>query len=214
MAYANAVNTYFRWVMCLLLSQVTMPPRARQEFHWDLHQSQSPSSASSLKDLKIAASEKAALAKAIEAQISPPNPLDPEIASEDRLKQTALNANIKMIHLSENETQPVEVVAQVQPFCSPTGNCSLWFFQRTAHGYRLLLSAIGQGFSIQKTATNEFSDLVVNMHSSATDQWLKVYRYADGRYWRVACYDADWEPLENGVFHRLEEPRITPSRCK
>jgi hypothetical protein len=104
-------------------------------------------------------------------------------------------------------------VAQVQRFCSPTGNCPLWFFQRTPNGYKLLLDAIGQGFTLQKTAANGFTDLVVNMHDSATDQWLKVYRYARGRYLRVACYDADWAPLENGVVHQLEEPQITPSRC-
>ena len=102
-------------------------------------------------------------------------------------------------------------MAQIRQFCSPDGNCSLWFFQRTPHGYRLLLDAIGEGFTIQKTTTNGFEDLVVNMHSSSTEQWLKVYRYARSRYWRVACYDANWAPLENGVVHELKEPRITPS---
>lgn len=209
--YASAVNTYFRLLTCLLLFQATTPPRAGLEFHWDWHQSQSLSSAPSLKDAKIAASERAALAKAIEAQSGASDPHDPEMASEGQVRQVVLNANIKMISLSQDETEPPEVVAQVQHFCSPTGNCSLWFFRRTSHGYRLLLDAIGQGFTVQKTTTNGFSDLVVNMHSSATDQRLKVYRYARGRYRRVACYDADWAPLENGAVHQLKEPRTTPS---
>jgi hypothetical protein len=206
--YASAVNTYFQLLTCLLLFQVTSPPGARREFHWDWHQSQPLFSAPSLEDSKIAASERAALTKAIEAYIGPPDSRDPEMASEDQVRQAVLNANIKMIRLNQDEEQPPEVVAQIQHFCSPTGNCSLWFFRRTSHGYRLLLDAIGQGFTVQKTTTNGFRDLVVNMHSSATDQWLKIYRYARGRYWRVDCYDADWAPLENGVVHQLKEPRI------
>lgn len=209
--YASAVNTYFGLLGCLLLFQVSSPPGARREFQWDWHQILFP--ATSLKDATIAASERTALAKAIEAQTGPPDPNDPEMASEAQVKQAVLNANVKMISLSHDEKEPPEVVADVQHFCSPTGNCTLWFFRRTPHGYRLLLDAIGQGFAVQKSVTNGFNDLVVNMHSSATDQWLKVYRYARGRYWRVACYDADWAPLENGVVHQLREPRITPLPC-
>lgn len=103
--YASAVNTYFRLLGCLLLFQVTSPPRARREFHWDWHQSQSLFSAPSLKDAKIAASERAALAKAIEAQSGAPDPHDPEMASEDQVRQVVLNANIKMISLSQDEKE-------------------------------------------------------------------------------------------------------------
>jgi len=129
------------------------------------------------------------------------------------VEQAVLNASIKMISLSQDAKEPPAVVAQVQHFCSPTGNCSLWFFRRTSHGYRLLLDATGQSFTVQKTAANGLRDLVVDMHSSATDQWLKVYRYQGGRYGLVGCYDADWAPLENGVVHQLREPRITLSPC-
>jgi hypothetical protein len=160
-----------------------------------------------LEDAQVTAAERLSLATAIGAQIGPPSPRTPYIAAE------VLNANVKSIRLSEDEKEPPQVVAQVQHLCSPTGNCSLWFFRRTSHGYTLLLDAIGQGFTVQKTATNGFRDLVVNIHGSATDQGLKVYRYARGRYWRAACYDAEWAPLENGVVHRLNEPRITVSPC-
>ena len=211
--YISTVNAYFRLLACLLLFQVTSPPRARREFHWDWHQTQSVFSAPSLKDAKIAASERATLASAIKDQIGPPDPHDPEMASEVQVEQAVLNASIKMISLSQDAKEPPAVVAQVQHFCSPTGNCSLWFFRRTSHGYRLLLDATGQSFTVQKTAANGLRDLVVDMHSSATDQWLKVYRYQGGRYGLVGCYDADWAPLENGVVHQLREPRITLSPC-
>jgi len=211
--YASAVSTYFGLLACLLLFQVSSPPGARREFHWDWHQPQSLFSAPSLEDAKIAAPERAELTKVIENRVVPPDPHDPEMGSEDQVRHAVLNANIRMVSLNQDEKEPLEVVVQIQHYCSPDGNCTLWFFRRTPHGYRLLLDAIGQGFTVQKTVTNGFNDLVVNMHSSATDQWLKVYRYASGRYWRVACYDADWAPPENGVVHQLKEPRITPSHC-
>lgn len=209
----SAVNAYSMVLTFVLLFQVASPPVAQSAFQWDWHRAQSLFSAPALRDAKIAASEKAELGKAIEAQIGPPDPHDPQMASADQLRQAVLNANIEAISLSQDEREPAEVVAQIQHFCSPTGNCSLWFFRRAPQGYQLLLDATGQGFTVQKTASNGFSDLVVNMHSSATDQWLKVYRYARGRYRRVACYDANWAPLENGVVHQLKEPRIMPSPC-
>jgi hypothetical protein len=212
--YSKAM-TVFQVLTCSLLFQMTLLPGPVRQFNWDWHQLQSLSSAPSLKDANIAASDRAALAKAIEAQIGPPDPYDPELASEVQIRQAVLNSNIKMISVSQNEKDPPEVVAlpNGQHFCSPTGNCSFWFFGRTPQGYRLLLDAIGQGFTVQTTATNGFRDLVINMHGSATDQSLKVYRYAGGRYRRVACYDANWAPLENGVIHQLKDPRITPSHC-
>ncbi|HKS81517.1 MAG TPA: hypothetical protein VJR23_08410 [Candidatus Acidoferrales bacterium] len=163
----------------------------------------------------MADSDRAALVTAIEARIGASDPRDPEMASEDQKRHAALDANTKMISLNRDEKEPLEavVVMRVQNFCSADGNCSLWFFRKSSHGYRLLLDAIGEGFLVQETTTNGFKDLVVNMHSSATEQWLKVYRYAHGRYWRVACYDAEWAPLDNGVIHELKEPRITPSPC-
>lgn len=199
-------------LICLLLAQVPALPKARQEFHWDWHRSQSLFGAPSLKDIKMPQPDRAALARVIEDYVGPPDQKNPELASKDQVRQAVLNANIKAVVLDQDGKQS-EVVAQVQEFCSADGNCPLWFFQRTPHGYRLLLDAIGQSFNVQKTATNGFSDVVVNMHGSATDLGLKVYRYARGRYWRSACYDADWAPLENGVVRQFKEPRVTPTRC-
>ncbi len=203
------MNVYFQLIACLLLLQGASGIKARG-FHWGWKESQNLFSAHSLRNSKMSKPEKAALAKAIEAQIRP-GMWALGIKSENQLVQAALNASVEMINL--NQGGAPEVVAQVQGFCSVDGNCDLWFFQRTPRGYKLLIDAIGQSFTVQKTSTNGFWDIVVAMHGSATDQWLKVYRYARGRYWRSACYDADWAPLENGIVHQLKEPRITPSSC-
>ena len=205
--YADVVNSYFQVLICLLLLQAAAPPKFSQKLDWNSKESDWVSPALSLRSAMIPAKEKAAIQKAIEAQIKPE--LDPQ--SENQLASIALNAAVKTVHLSDTDTH--EIVADLPAWCSPTGNCDFWFFRRTPQGYKLLVDSVGQSFTIEKTRTNGFRDLLVQMQGSATDSELKLYRYARGRYWREACYDANWAPLENGVVHELKEPRITRTPC-
>ena len=95
--------------------------------------------------------------------------------------------------------------------CSPTGNCPFWLFRKTKHSYKLLLYAEGiQSFTIERTRTNGFRDIVLAMHGSATESQLTLYKYANGAYHDVACYDANWTVLEGDTIRELKEPRITP----
>lgn len=207
-----AMNAYLHLALCLLLFQTASPVKVSRSFHWNWREEQYLGyTTSSLTDTKVSQADRAALARAIEKQIGPPDKADPQMHSESQVAKAVLDTRVKMINLSQSGSP--QVVAQFDGFCSGDGNCSLWFFQKTPRGYKLLIDAIGQGFTIQKSSTNGYRDLVVAMHSSATDQWLKVYHYARGRYWRSACYDADWAPLENGVIHQLKEPRVTADSC-
>ncbi len=201
-------------VVFFLLLQVAALAKGSRSFHWNWHQSDGLSGATSLKDAKMADADRAALAKAIESYIGAPDSKDPEMATEDQVEQAVLDANVKILALNQDEKAPLEVVAEIQRYCSPTGNCSMWFFRKTPQGYKLLIDSIGQDFTVEKTTTNGFRDLVVAMHSSAFEKWLKVYRYAHGRYWRAACYDWDTQALgSDGEVHQLNEPRITPTPC-
>jgi hypothetical protein len=74
-----------------------------------------------------------------------------------------------------------------------------------------LLYAEGiQSFTIERTRTNGFRDIVLAMHGSATESQLTLYKYANGAYHDVACYDANWTVLEGDTIRELKEPRITP----
>jgi len=206
-----AMNTSLPWVLCLLLFQTVSPLKVSRDFHWEWRNSQElVAVAQSLRNAKMSEPDRAAIAKAIEAQIRPDMP-DLEIESEKQLAEAALDTRIKMIDLNHDGTP--EVVAQGMAGCSPTGNCSFWVFEKTSRGYKLLLNGFGQTFTVQKASTNGFRDIVVAMQGSATDSGLTVYRYEDGKYHDVACYDANWAPVENGVVHELKEPRVTPSPC-
>ncbi len=155
-------------------------------------------------------SDKAAIAKAIEERLRPEIGT-PDIQSEKELPKAALDTRIKLIDLNQSGTR--EVIAQSMAGCGAVGNCSFWVFQKVSHGYKLLLDGYGQTFTIQKESTNGFKDIVVASHSSATDSGLTLFRYREGRYREVGCYEANWAPIVNGARQELKEPQITPEAC-
>lgn len=70
--------------------------------------------------------------------------------------------------------------------CSPTGNCELNGFERTRHGYRLVLDSIAQGFSILPSSHAGHRDLSAFMHGDAFEGTRKTYWWRGGRYVRVS----------------------------
>ena len=125
----------------------------------------------------------------------------------------AAATRVKLVDL-DGDGRP-EVIAQgIGDVCSRTGNCPFWVFQRVASGYKVILEkGAVQTFTVQPTRSNDYSDLLLSMHGSATEQELYSYQFGHGRYRSIACYDANWSYLdENGRIHELKRPRITPCR--
>jgi hypothetical protein len=123
----------------------------------------------------------------------------------------ALKTRVKFIDLN-GDGRP-EVIAQpvgMESGCGATGNCPFWVFERISAGYKLILRSDGgfQVFTIEPTATNGFSDIILGTHDSASERTLYVFRYGQGRYRPWVCYNANWWTYEGG-FHKLKEPRIT-----
>jgi hypothetical protein len=150
----------------------------------------------------ISAEERAALLKALVARFKDvPNAR--EAAAQTRIKVVQLNGN----GAPEIATQPFG-----EHWCSPTGNCAFWLFQKSGAGYKLILEkGAAQGFTVQPTRTNGFSDLVLTMHGSATEKDLYVYQFRGGQYRRAACYEANWTSLgDDGAYRDRKEPEITP----
>jgi hypothetical protein len=133
---------------------------------------------------------------------------DLEIGSEQQLRKVALDTRIKMTDLNDDGVP--EVVAQPMAGCRATGNCLFWIFQKALGGYRLLLEGEAQTFTVQKTSTNGFRDIVLGCHASATESVLADNRYKGGVCQDAACYYASWTVLENDKVRELEEPHITP----
>jgi hypothetical protein len=188
-------------------SQLSQPLPGGHDFKWDWREKQKLERDQSLRNAELAGSERKAIASSISAQLRP-NMADLEIGSDQQLWKAALDTRIKMIDLNGDGIP--EVIAQGIVGCSATGNCPFWILQKAQGGYRLLLEGQAQTFTVQKTRTNGFLDIVLGRHASATDSILTDNRYMRGVYEGVACYDASWTVLENDKVRELQEPSITP----
>jgi hypothetical protein len=178
-----------------------------QSFQWDWRQSEWLTPKQSLRHAKVTRTERAAIARAIANQLRPDIR---DIDSEQQLEDIALDTRVKMVDLNGEGTPEVIAQGMGEQACSPTGNCFFWIFQKSHHEYKLLVSLEGiQTFTIERTRSHGFSDIVVASHDSATSSTLTILRYSEGRYHDVACYDADWQVVEGDTVRVLKEPRIT-----
>ena len=91
--------------------------------------------------------------------------------------------------------------------CSPTGNCPWWVFGKQGYRYIPLLESFGNGLSTDCSRKGRQCDISVFMHGSATEFGIKVYRFTDTKYAKVAEYSVAWPLDENGRTAR--QPTIT-----
>ena len=178
-------------------------PKPAQKFVWNWHEvrrAEAPLSNAT----KISTADRALLEERL-AQQYKDNP--------DPIKRAA-STLVQLIDLNGDGVPEIVAQAVGDQLCSPTGNCAFWVFQKTTSGYRLILEkGAAQGFTIQPNRTNGYSDVVLTMHGSATEQGLYLYQFKQDRYRRAACYDANWTYLDkNNEVQELKEPRITA--CK
>lgn len=71
--------------------------------------------------------------------------------------------------------------------CSPTGNCQLNGFQRTAIGYHRILDSLAQRCSVLSSSHFGRRDLSAYMHGDAFGGIRKTYWWRGGRYVRVSA---------------------------
>lgn len=191
---------------------------ADTHFQWDWKEWRELSAEQSLRKAKIADKQKDAIARAIADQLRPIclGPERPcvismrEITSEAELQQAVLDTRTALIDL--NDDGVAEVVAQGMVNCGATGNCPFWIFRKAKLGYELLLDGEAQTFTIQKSKTNGFRDIVLSTHGSSSSGGLVNYRYEEGVYQEAGCYSYEWTVLENEKVRELKEPLITPCR--
>jgi hypothetical protein len=131
-----------------------------------------------------------------------------EINSENELRQTARESRVAMVDLDAAGSS--EVIVQMSgenSGCGGTGNCPLLILEKTTNSYKTILRATAQTFVADEARSNGFRDVVLGLHGSATESELRVYHYRDGRYGKVACYEAAWQADLTGP--TLKQPIIT-----
>jgi hypothetical protein len=194
-------------VSALLIARQTVSNPER--FHWDWRHSQELKADQSLRNAKLTEQGRNAIARAIADQIRPMM-ADLEIKSEAELKKKALDTRITWIDLNGDGTP--EVVAQGMGVlsCGATGNCPFWVLRKSKAGYQVILEGGAQTFTIQRSSTNGFRDIVLSTHGSSSSGGLMIYQYQEDVYKAVGCYDYEWTVLEDEKIRELKEPLITP----
>lgn len=209
-------HTPARFIVCRLLLVLSveiasLPVGGSQKptsgkFTWNWRDSQELSATQNLTTANVPEADKLAIAAAIAARLR----LNDDTSSDRQLHDSALDTRVKFVDL--NRDRVPEVVAQSMADCSPTGNCSIWVFQKQRHGYKLLLNGFGQIFTIQNARTNGYDDIVLAVHDSAFDADLTVFQYSNGAYTDTAWYNATWRVLKGDSYVDLKDPCITPRR--
>jgi hypothetical protein len=179
----------------------------KKPFQWNWRHGQELSAEQSLRKANVTEKQRKAIAGAISDQIRPMM-ADLDIESETDLLKAALDTRVKLIDLNADGVP--EVLAQGMVNCGATGNCPFWAWRKGKGNYELLLEGYAQTFTIQESVTNGFYDIVLSTHGSFSSGSLTDYRYHDGAYQEVGCYDYDWTVLEGENIRELKEPRLTP----
>jgi hypothetical protein len=170
-----------------------------------------------LRQAKVEDAERTAIAEAIANQVGPyrPEMKFMGIDSEQRLRDAILDTRIELVDLNDDGVPEVIAQGTLKEGCSPTGNCAFWIFQKSGREYRLLASrGAVQTFQVQRSRSNGFSDIVVEMHGSATERTLRLLQYGRGKYHVAGCYDANWTVLEGDTVRELKEPLLTPCKAR
>ena len=211
----------------LKTSFVSVVPQSDQQpvsahFQWNWKDSRELAAEQSLRKAKFPYTQRKAIAQAIGDHLRPicfgpekscvavPASSIGEITSEAELQEAVLDTRIALI--DPNDDGVPEVVAQGMLNCGATGNCPFWIFRKAKLGYELLLDGEAQTFTIQKSKTSGFHDVVLSTHGSSSSGSLVDYQYGEGVYQEAGCYYYEWTVLENDKVRELKAPRITPCR--
>ena len=196
------------------------PNQPAPDFQWDANSFTKLDFTRTLATAKdLIPAEKAALVKAISTQIRPFK-ADLEIKSEHELRTIALSSRFKFIDLNEDGVP--EIIVQpvgMKTGCGATGNCPFWVFVKTPEGYKELMDTRGKDglggielYRVETTVTNNFHNITVASHDSASEKTVLVYTFQSGIYRPIRCYGLSWTSTDGGRWHELKNPTVT--RCE
>lgn len=174
-------------------------------FRWDWRNTENHGWTRLDQSTDLTPTERKAVLRALKANMRATDSPDEEI------QNAAAQTDVKAISLDRKGAKQIAAQDRSIRSCSPTGNCDFWILRKSGERYSVILYRPNtQTMTIQPTAHDGFRDVVLGQHGSATDQELHLYQFGGTRYREAACYDAEWEVLENGKVRDLKEPRITP----
>ncbi len=107
-----------------------------------------------------------------------------------------------------NDGKPEFIVAGI---CSPTGNCSTSIYRKVGSDYQELLNHDAHRVRVRPPSTNGYHDVVYEMHGSAFESWLFVYKFDGRKYQLQECFDSNYL----GPHGRMKKrPTVTRRKCE
>jgi len=113
---------------------------------------------------------------------------------------------IKKVDLAPTQTGYVIQASDVC-MCGVVGNCSFWILD---DNFNVILKYKAQTFAIADSSTNGSRDIVLTLHSSATESIWSLYRFTGTYYRRVQCAFVDYAPTPDVI---LKKPDVAVLPC-
>lgn len=128
--------------------------------------------------------------------------------SPDAVAQAVI---VKKIDLNK-DSQPeyIVVLKEVVPLgslCGALANCPNWVYRKTGSEYQLLLRTRGRELVLEKTSTNEFTDLRSEGGDTALEGSFVNYKFDGNKYQAKGCYTRTYAT-------KTQKEKITPIKCE
>ena len=139
------------------------------------------------------------------------NKLKPALAErgydDARIREIASTTRVRFVDVGAESVLMAQGLG-VEGGCDILINCPFWIFRHGKDGYMLMLQADAASYTAQPSVTDGYSDLVLALHTTPSENRLTLYKYADGKYAEAGCYKATFAPPKQG--ESIAEPEIAP----
>jgi|SRR5450432_589323 hypothetical protein len=200
----------FLLVFLALPAVFSAEKRTAVSFNWDVPKFRELNYKKTIGKAKVDAQFSSGLVKAIEAQLRA-HSSDLDISDKKELHSVAQESRFELVDLNGDGTP--EVIVQptgLKSGCGGTGNCPLWVFAKRSGGYQPILDVASvQLYRLERNKHQQFWDIAVASHDSASEKHIYVYRYSNGKYSGFQCYDAWWLDNPRNELRILKQPKIT-----
>lgn len=105
----------------------------------------------------------------------------------------AMMLDVKKIDLNRDGRAEILLRGNNSNLCSPVGNCAFWIYEKKDGKYRKLLASTDfweiteMGDQIQTRRTNDYSDILLKGHFTASDTTYELYKFDGTKYKQSKC---------------------------
>jgi len=127
-------------------------------------------------------------------------------------KEEIQSIRVARANLGSKDEEDLLIQASDNCHCGGTGNCAFWVVRKTTGGLEPLLDTdVVQVFSLEKTKTHGYTDILTSSHGSAFLSELTLYQFDGKQYQAALCAKVEYKIREDDSVS--DEPTITSEEC-